>query len=98
MVAAREDLLQKSPGIKETLLRAFRASFAYSEAHLEEIADAFISRYGGDREALLASARYPKIDFTFTENEQRLTEAEMELLVEVGQIPRKAPLASLFSM
>jgi len=98
MVAAREDLLQKSPGIKETLLRAFRASFAYSEAHLEEIADAFISRYGGDREALLASARYPKIDFTFTKNEQRLTEAEMELLVEVGQIPRKAPLASLFSM
>jgi ABC-type nitrate/sulfonate/bicarbonate transport system substrate-binding protein len=98
MVAAREDLLQKSPGIKETLLRAFRASFAYSEKHLEEIADAFISRYGGDREALLASARYPKIDFTFTENEQRLAEAEMELLVEVGQIPRKAPLASLFSM
>lgn len=98
MVAAREDLLQRSPGIKETLLRAFRASFAYSETHLEEIADAFISRYGGDREALLASARYPKIDFTFTENEQRLAEAEMELLVEVGQIPRKAPLASLFSM
>jgi ABC-type nitrate/sulfonate/bicarbonate transport system substrate-binding protein len=98
MVAAREDLLQKSPGIKETLLRAFRASFAYSETHLEEIADAFISRYGGDREALLASARYPKIDFTFTENEQRLAEAEIELLVEVGQIPRKAPLASLFSM
>ena len=98
MVAAREDLLQKSPGIKETLLRAFRASFAYSEMHLEEIGDAFISHYGGDREALLASARYPKIDFTFTENEQRLTEAEMELLVEVGQIPRKAPLASLFSM
>lgn len=98
MVAAREDLLQKSPGIKETLLRAFRASFAYSETHLGEIADAFISRYGGDREALLASARYPKIDFTFTENEQRLAETEMELLVEVGQIPRKAPLASLFSM
>lgn len=98
MVAAREDLLQKSPGIKETLLRAFRASFAYSETHLGEIADAFISRYGGDREALLASARYPKIDFTFTESEQRLAEAEMELLVEVGQIPRKAPLASLFSM
>src|SRR4026207_1060358 len=33
MVAAREDLLQRSPGIKETLLRAFRASFAYSERH-----------------------------------------------------------------
>lgn len=98
MVAAREDLLQKSPGIKETLLRAFRASFAYSERHLEEIADAFISRFGGDKEALLVSARYPKIEFTFTEKEQRLAEAEMELLVEVGQIARKAPLASLFSM
>ena len=98
MVAAREDLLQRSPGIKETLLRAFRASFAYSETHLEEIADAFISRYGGDKEALLASARYPKIEFTFTKKEQRLAEAEMELLVAVGQIPRKAPLASLFSM
>ena len=98
MVAAREDLLQRSPGIKETLLRAFRASFAYSERHLDDIADAFISRYGGDKEALLASARYPNIEFTFTEEEQRLAEAEMELLVEVGQIARKAPLASLFSM
>jgi ABC-type nitrate/sulfonate/bicarbonate transport system substrate-binding protein len=98
MVAAREDLLQEDPGIKETLLRAFRASFAYSEAHLEEIAEVFISRYGGDKEALLASARYPKIEFTFTEKEQRLADAEMELLVEVGQIPRKAPVASLFSM
>jgi len=98
MVAAREDLLQRSPGIKETLLRAFRASFAYSERHLDEIADEFISRYGGDKEALLASARYPNIEFTFTEEEQRLAEAEMELLVEVGQIARKAPLASLFSM
>jgi ABC-type nitrate/sulfonate/bicarbonate transport system substrate-binding protein len=97
MVAAREDLLQTSPGIKESLLTAFRASFAYSETHLEEIADAFISRYGGDKEALLASARYPKIEFTFNEKEQRLAEAEMELLVEVGQIPRKVPVASLFS-
>lgn len=98
MVAAREDLLQQHPGIKDVLLRAFRASFAYSEAHLEEIAEAFIARYGGDQEALLASARYPRIEFTFTEKEQRLAEAEMELLVEVGQIPRKAPMASLFAL
>lgn len=98
MVAAREDLLQWHPGIKELLLRAFRASFAYSEAHLEEIAEAFIARYGGDKEALLASARYPRIEFTFTEKEQRLAEAEMELLVEVGQIPRKAPVATLFAL
>ena len=98
MVAAREDLLQQHPGIKDGLLGAFRASFAYSETHLEEIAEAFISRYGGDREALLASARYPRIEFTFTENEKRLAEAEMELLVEVGQIPRRAPVSTLFAL
>ncbi len=98
MVAAREDLLARHAGIKDTLLRAFRASFAYSESHLDEIADAFIERYGGDREALLASARYPRIEFTFTEQEQRIAEAEMDLLAAVGQISRKAPLASLFSL
>lgn len=98
MVAAREDLLRQHPGIKDTLLKAFRASFAYSEAHLEDIADAFIDRYGGEREALLASARYPRIEFTFTEKEQRIAEAEMELLVDVGQIPRKAPVSTLFAM
>ena len=97
MVAARDDLLQRYPGIKDTLLRAFRASFAYSEGHLDEISDAFIARYGGDKEALLASARYPRIEFTFTEKEQRIAEAEMDLLVEVGQIPRKAPIATLFA-
>ena len=97
MVAAREDLLQHNPGIKETLLKAFRASFAYSESHLDEIADAFIARYGGDKEALLASARYPRIEFTFTEKEQRLAQAEMELLVAVGQIPRLAPITNLFA-
>jgi ABC-type nitrate/sulfonate/bicarbonate transport system substrate-binding protein len=98
MVAAREDLLQQHPGIKDTLLKAFRASFAYSEDHLEEIAAAFIARYGGDQEALLASARYPKVEFTFTEKEQKLAEAEMDLLVAVGQIPHKAPLSTLFSL
>ncbi|HMA82137.1 MAG TPA: MqnA/MqnD/SBP family protein [Candidatus Binatia bacterium] len=98
MVAARQDLLQQNPGIKDKLLKAFRASFAYSEAHLDEIADAFIQRYGGDKEALLASARYPRIEFTFTEKEQKLAAAEMELLLEVGQIPRRAPIASLFAL
>jgi ABC-type nitrate/sulfonate/bicarbonate transport system substrate-binding protein len=97
MVAAREDLLEQHPGIKDTLLKAFRASFAYSESHLDEIADSFIKRYGGDKEALLASARYPRIEFTFTEKERRLAEAEMELLVEVGQIPRMVPIATLFA-
>src|SRR5919108_1345465 len=93
MVAAREDLLKQHPKLKEELLKAFRASFAYSESHLDESGNAFIDRYGGDKEALLASARYPKIEFTFTEQEQKLTEAEMEMLVEVGEIPRKLPLS-----
>ena len=97
MVAAREDLLRDHPGIKNILLKAFRESFAYSEAHLEEVADAFLSRYEGDREALLASARYPRIEFTFTAKEQQLAQAEMQLLVDVGQIPRTAPIASLFA-
>jgi ABC-type nitrate/sulfonate/bicarbonate transport system substrate-binding protein len=98
MIAAREDLLERCPGIKEDLLGALRRSFAYSEAHLEEIGQEFIARYGGDREALLASARYPKIEFTFTEAEQRLAAAEMEMLFEVGAIPRRAPITSLFAL
>jgi ABC-type nitrate/sulfonate/bicarbonate transport system substrate-binding protein len=98
MIAAREDLLKRYPGIKDSLLMAFRQSFAYSEAHLEEISEEFIARYGGDQEALLASARYPKIEFTFTEAEQKLAAAEMEMLVEVGAIPRRAPIASLFAL
>jgi ABC-type nitrate/sulfonate/bicarbonate transport system substrate-binding protein len=97
MIAAREDLLQQHPAIKEKLLNAFRRSFAYSEAHLDEIGDAFVRRYGGDKEALVASARYPKIEFTFTEAEQKLAAAEMEMLVEVGWIPRTVPLASLLA-
>ena len=56
-----------------------------------------LRRYGGDKEALLASARYPRIEFTFTEKEQQLAQAEMELLVEVGQIPHTAPIATLFA-
>ncbi len=98
MVAAREDLLRDNPGIKDVLLRAFRESFAYSERNLEEVADVFLSRYEGDREALLASARYPRIEFTFTKKEQKLAQEEMQLLVDVGQIPRSAPIASLFAV
>ncbi len=98
MIAAREDLLARAPEMKERLLRAFRASFTYSETHIQEIADAFVQRYGGDKEALLASARYPKIEFTFTAEEQKLAEAEIAMLVEVGTIPRRAPLDSLFAV
>lgn len=98
MVAAREDLLRDHPEIKEKLLRAFRASFAWSEQHLPEIADEFVKRYPADKEALLASARYPRIEFTLTAAEQKLADAEMDMMVEVGWIPRKAPVASLFAM
>ncbi len=98
MVAMREPFLKEHPELKDKLLRAFRSSFAYSEEHLEEIADAFIGRYGGDREALLASARYPKIEFTFTETEQKLAQAEMDMLFEMGYVPRKAPISSLFAV
>ena len=67
MVAAREDLLQQHPGIKETLLRAFRAIVRLQRGRIwKRSATAFIDRYGGDKEALLASARYPRIEFTFT--------------------------------
>jgi ABC-type nitrate/sulfonate/bicarbonate transport system substrate-binding protein len=98
MVAAREDLLQAHPGIKEKLLKVFRASFAYSEEHLDAIGDAFVRRYGGNKAALLASARYPKIEFTLSEQEQKLANAEMDMLVEVGEIPRKAPITTLFAL
>jgi ABC-type nitrate/sulfonate/bicarbonate transport system substrate-binding protein len=98
MVAAREDLLHNHPDIKDKLLQAFRASFAWSEAHLLEIADEFIKRYPGDKVALLASARYPRIEFTLTEAEQKLADAEMDMMVEVGWIARKLPVASLFAV
>jgi ABC-type nitrate/sulfonate/bicarbonate transport system substrate-binding protein len=98
MIGAREELLRDHPGIKEQLLRAFRASFSWSEEHLPEIADEFLKRYGGDKQALLASARYPRIEFTMTEQEQKLADAEMDMMVEVGWLPHKAPIASLFAL
>ena len=96
MIAVREPLIRERPELREKLLRAFKASLAYGEGHSEEIADRFIERYGGDKEALLASTRYPKIEFTFTETERQIAEAEMTLLVEIGVLARKAPISSLF--
>jgi ABC-type nitrate/sulfonate/bicarbonate transport system substrate-binding protein len=98
MIAARQDLLGDHPSVKDKLLHAFRASFRWSEEHLPEIADEFVKRYGGDEEALLASARYPRIEFTMTEQEQKLAAAEMDMMVEVGWIPRKAPVTALFAI
>lgn len=98
MIAMREPLWKEQPVLKDKLLAAFRASFAYSEGHLDEIAGEFVKRYPGDKEALLASARYPRIEFTFTENEQKIAETEMEMMAEVGWIPRSAPLSGLFAI
>ena len=95
MVAVREPLV-KEPDLKEKLLTAFKASVAYSERHLDEIAEKFMARYGGEREAILASARYPKIEFTFTETERKIAEAEMNMLVEMGELPRKVSIATSF--
>jgi ABC-type nitrate/sulfonate/bicarbonate transport system substrate-binding protein len=97
MVATREGLLEEDPSLKDRLLTAFRASFAYSEEHLDEVADAFIASYGGDRHALITSARYPRVEFTFTEQERRIATAEMEALVEMGQLPHTVDVGSLFA-
>ena len=98
MIAMQETLSREQPDLKEKLQAAFRASFAYSEEHLEEIAGEFVKSYPGDKQALLASARYPKIEFTLTETEQKLIDAEMDMMVEVGWIPHKAPVHSLFAI
>lgn len=97
MIVAREDLIREHPELREKLLQTFRASFAYSGSRLDEIADRFMERYGGVKQALLASARYPKIEFTFTETERKLAAAQMDLLVETGELPRKVPLSSAFA-
>jgi len=96
MIAVREPLLREQPEVRGVLLDAFRASFAYSEQHLPEIADKFMERYGGEREALLASARYPKIEFTCTETELGIAAAEMNMFVEMGALARETPIAPLF--
>jgi ABC-type nitrate/sulfonate/bicarbonate transport system substrate-binding protein len=96
MIAVREPLLREHPEVRGTLLSAFKASVAYSEQHMPEIADQFLQRYGGDREALLASARYPKIEFTWTPTELGIATAEMQMLVEMGELAREVPIAPLF--
>jgi len=98
MVAANEPLIRQNPALRGALLDAFRESFAYSERNMDEVADVFIATYGGDREALLTSARYPRMEFTFTDNERRLAQREMEMFVEVGRLPRTAPVENFFAV
>ena len=96
IVAGAETLLRRNPGLRDALLAAFRESFAYSERNMNEVADVFIKSYGGERAALLISASYPHMDFTFTDSERRLAQRQMEMFVEVGRLPRSAPIDSFF--
>ncbi|HTV38809.1 MAG TPA: ABC transporter substrate-binding protein [Xanthobacteraceae bacterium] len=98
IIAANEGLVRINPQLREPLLAAIRDSFAYSERNMDEVADVFLAAYGGDREALLTSARYPRMEFTFTENERRLAQRQMDLFVDVGRLPRSAPIAECFAV
>jgi ABC-type nitrate/sulfonate/bicarbonate transport system substrate-binding protein len=97
MVAANESLIRCNSELRAALLDALRQSFDYSERNMEEVADLFVASYGGDREALLMSARYPRMEFTFTDGERRLAQRQMEMLVEVGRLRRSAPIESMFA-
>ncbi len=98
MVAANESLLRRNPKLRPVLLDALRQSFAYSERNMDEVADVFLASYGGDREALLTSARYPRMEFTFTDSERRLAQRQMEMFVEVGRLPRAEPIERFFAV
>jgi hypothetical protein len=63
---------------------------------MEEVADVFIRTYGGERESLLISASYPRMQFTFTEAERRLAQRQMEMFVEVGRLSRAEPIERFF--
>ena len=96
IVAASESLIRHNPALRGALLQALRESFAYSERNLAEVADVFVKSYGGDREALLVSARYPRMEFTFTDAERRLAQRQMEMFVAVGRLPGNAPMDRFF--
>jgi ABC-type nitrate/sulfonate/bicarbonate transport system substrate-binding protein len=98
MVAAGGSLIRQNPGLRPVLLAAFRDSFAYSERNMEEVAEVFIRTYGGDHQALLISASYPRMEFTFTEAERRLAQRQMDMFVEVGRLSRTAPIESFFAI
>jgi ABC-type nitrate/sulfonate/bicarbonate transport system substrate-binding protein len=98
MVAANEKLIRDNPALCAAVLQALRDSFAYSERNIDEVADVFMRSYGGDREALLTSARYPRYTFTFTEKERQLAQRMMDMFVDVGRLPRNAPVESFFAV
>ena len=96
MLATREALLEEHPEFKDQILDACRKSIAYSDAHLDEIADKFIAKYGGEKELIIASARYPKIVFTFTDTERKEAEATMEMLIETDRLKGRVDLSKAF--
>ena len=96
IVAARESLMRQNPTLRDVLLAAFRESFAYSERNMDEVADVFMRAHGGDREALLISASYPRMEFSFTEAERGLAQRQMEMFVDVGRLPRNEPIENFF--
>lgn len=96
MIAASEPLIRDNPNLRAPLLEALRSSFAYSERNIEEVADVFIKAYGGDRDILMASARYPRMEFTFTDKERRLAQRQLDMFVEVGRLPHTAPIETFF--
>jgi ABC-type nitrate/sulfonate/bicarbonate transport system substrate-binding protein len=96
MVAASGKLMRDNPALREPLLQALRDSFAYSERNIDEVADVFLKRYPGDRDAVLTSARYPRYTFTFAEKERQLAQGMMDMFVAVGRLPRNAKVESFF--
>jgi ABC-type nitrate/sulfonate/bicarbonate transport system substrate-binding protein len=96
IVAARESLMRQNPALVDVVLSAFRESFAYSERNMEEVADVFLRTYGGDRQALLISASYPRMEFTFTDAERRLAQRQLDMFVEVGRLSHAAPIERFF--
>jgi ABC-type nitrate/sulfonate/bicarbonate transport system substrate-binding protein len=97
VVAVNESLIRENPSLRDALLGALRESFVYSERNMVEVAEVFVGTYGGDREALQISARYPRMEFTFTDAERRLAQRQMEMFVDVGRLPRNAPIESFFA-
>lgn len=97
MIAANAPWLRRHPGQGAQALAAIVESFAYSERNLEAVAERFIAAYGGDRAALLASARYPRMAFSFSAAEQALAQRQMDMFVSVGRLARNVPVADLFA-
>ncbi len=97
IVAANGTVIRQNPGLAASLRDAFRQSFAYSERNIDEVADVFIKKYGGDRATLLISARYPRMTFTFTEAERRLAQKQMDMFVAVGRLSDGGPVENFFA-